>query len=280
MAFRSNSPIMLALPPFRGVTRQIILTALIAFFAMLVLALLLRPVEALLMDHLMLHPEDLRHGMIWQLVSWPFMMDGILSLLFALLSIWFFGSAVEDDRGSSWFKEYFLVSTIGGGLLIVLIAYVLGPHVPAFDITHRASGLWPAVLAIMLAYARFHANEEIRFNFIFKLKAKYLVAIYLLFYLAITLIGGDRFGALTALCTALCGYGYLMLAPKRGLNFAVSEKWFRIRNSRYRAKRRRAAKKFAVYMREQGKDVSIDPSGRYIDPDGNARDPHDKRWMN
>ena len=89
MAFRSNSPIMLALPPFRGVTRRIILTALIAFFSMLVLALFLRPVEALLMDHLMLHPDDLRHGMIWQLVSWPFMMDSIFSLLFALLSIWF-----------------------------------------------------------------------------------------------------------------------------------------------------------------------------------------------
>lgn len=280
MAFRSNSPIMLALPPFRGVTRRIILTALISYFVMLVLSLFVEPIEALLVDHLMLHPEDLRHGMIWQLLSYPFMSESFLGVLLSGMSIWFFGSALEDDRGAGWFKEYFLVATIGGGLLVSALASVLGPHVPGLDITQRTSGLWPAVLAIMLAYARYHANEEIRFNFIFKLKAKYLVAIYLVFYFAVVLIGGDRIGALTALCTALCGYGFLMLAPRRSLRFTVSEKWFRARNSYYRAKRRRAAQKFTVYMREQGKDVNIDPSGRYIDPDGNARDPHDKRWMN
>jgi membrane associated rhomboid family serine protease len=280
MAFRSNSPIMLSLPAFRGVTRSIILTAVICYFVMLVLAFLSHDIQALLVDHLMLHPDDLRHGMIWQLLSYPFMSDSFLSVLLASLSIWFFGSALEDDRGSAWFKEYFLVSTIGGGLLISILAFVVGPRFPAFDIGHRTGGLWPVVLAIMLAYARFHANEQIRFNFIFNLKAKYLVGIYLLFYLVISLIGGDRFGALTALCTALCGYGYLVLAPRRSLRFMVSEKWFRARNSYYRAKRRRAAQKFTVYMREQGKDVSIDPNGRYIDPDGNPRDPNDKRWMN
>ena len=31
MAFRSNGPIMLALPPFRGVTRKLVLTAMAAF---------------------------------------------------------------------------------------------------------------------------------------------------------------------------------------------------------------------------------------------------------
>jgi len=33
-------------------------------------------------------------------------------------------------------------------------------------------------------------------------------------------------------------------------------------------------------MRKQGKDVSLDDDGRYVDPDGKPRNPNDKRWMN
>ena len=280
MAFRSNGPTNLTLPKFNGVTRRIVLTTVIVYFGQLVLALFAPKLQALLLDQLMLHPDELRHGAVWQFLSYPFMMDGLLSVLFAVLSVWFFGSVLEDERGSNWFREYFLVATIGGGLLVSLLAFAAGTHVPGLDPTQRASGLWPAVLAILLAYGRFHANEEIRFYFVFKVKAKYLVGIYVLFYIAIALIGGDRFGALTALSNALCGFVYLSLAPRQGLRFAVSERWFRVRNSYYRAKRLRAAKKFTVYMRKQGKDVNIDPSGRYIDPDGNPRDPNDRNWMN
>jgi hypothetical protein len=144
-------------------------------------------------------------------------------------------------------------------------------------------GLWPVVLAFLLAYGRMNPEAELRLYFVLRVKAKFLVAIFLLFYLASALISHDRFSAVTALCVALCGFVYMRLAPRRGLQYAASEGWFGIRNSYYRAKRRRAAKKFTVYMRKQGKDVNIDSSGRYVDPDGNPREPknlNDKRWMN
>jgi hypothetical protein len=140
--------------------------------------------------------------------------------------------------------------------------------------------MWPFVLALVLAFASFHADQELRFNFILTLKAKYLAAIYLLFYLGSALIGGDRFSALTALCNAMAGYAYLRLAPRKGLRVGLSERWFRLRNAYYRSKRRRAAKKFTVYMRKQGKEVSLDEDGRYIDPNGKPRDLNDRNWMN
>ena len=118
-----------------------------------------------------------------------------------------------------------------------------------------------------------------RFDFFMTVKAKYLAAIYLLLYLAFALVGSDRLGAATALCAALAGYLYLRFVPRRGLQFAASERLYGLRNAYYRAKRRRAAKAFTVYMRKQGKDVSVDTSERYLD----SRDPknrNDKRWMN
>ncbi len=283
MAFRSNGPVMVALPPFRGVTRLIILTALCVFLGLAVLALVLPSVAAALADHLLLTPLLAVRGQLWQFVTYAFMPSGLLSLLFALLSMWFFGAALEDELGSQWLLEYFFASTVGGALLASLLSYAIASHAPELGPANSTAGLWPAVLAILLAYARFHAEEPLRFNFILTVKAKYLAAIYLLIYLAMALVGGNRFGALVAVCAAACGFIYLRFAPRRGLSFATSEGWYGLRNEFYKAKRRRAAKKFTVYMRKQGKDVSIDDDGRYVDPNGrsrNPRNPNDKRWMN
>jgi membrane associated rhomboid family serine protease len=282
MAFRSNGPITLSLPAFRGVTRKIILITLVAFFIDSIMGMFLHEIEAFIANALMLHPDQALHGLLWQFVTYPFLGQGLLSVAFALISVWFFASTLEDDRGSRWFNEFFLTTTIGGGLLASLLAVAIGSHVPGLDVaTHiRANGLYPFVLALVVAFAMFHAEEEINFNFIFKIKAKYLAAIYVLFYLGATLVGGDRFGTLTALCNALAGYAFIRLAAKRGLRATVSERWYGLRNAYLRAKRRRAAKKFTVYMKKQGKEVSLDSEGRYVDPSGKPRDPNDRNWMN
>jgi membrane associated rhomboid family serine protease len=269
MALRSNGPVMLALPPFRGFTRWIILVAGGAYLAVVVLGFVVPRFTAELMGLLALRPALVARGMIWEPVTYPLVGMGLLSVLFALVTVWFFGSRVEDDCGARWFAEYFWTATIGGGLLAVLLSFLLGRWVPGVGplTALGAGGLWPASLAILLAFARFHAEEEIRFNFIFRLKAKVLVAIYVGFYIFLALFSGDRFGALLALCNALCGYGFLQLAPRQGLRFALSERWFEMRNARIRAKRKDAAKKFEVYMRKQGKDVRVED------------EPNDK-WMN
>jgi membrane associated rhomboid family serine protease len=281
MAFRSNGPIMMALPAFRGVTRQIILVALVAFFGLAVLGLMSGDLAGTVAGLFVLQPERLLHRLVWQAVTYPFVGLGLISTALALLSVWFFGTSLEEERGSRWFAEFFFAATIGGGLLAAALSYALGGRFAAFDPAKVAAfGMWPVVLALVMAFAVFHAEQTITFNFIFQVKAKYIAAIFVLFYLGSALIGSDRFGALTALCNAVAGYGYLRLAPRRGLRVGASEWLYGLRNAYYRAKRRRAAKKFTVYMRRQGKDVSLDEDGRYVDPGGKARDPNDRKWMN
>ncbi len=278
MAFRSNQPVSLVFPPFQGVTRRIILLALVEYLGAALLALFFHP-STLLLSLFRLQPGQVATGMLWQLLTYPFVGGGLLSLAFALLTLWFFASALEDDRGSQWLTEYFLVATVAGGALAVLLS-LSSARIPGLGPYVVTQGMWPAVLAVMVAYGVLNAEQQVQFNFLFSLKAKYLAVIYVLFYLALALVGGDRFGALTALCNAGAGYGFLKLAPRRGLRIGVSERWFAVRNAYYRAKRRRAARKFAVYMRKQGKEVSLDEEGRYVDPDGKPRDPNDRRWMN
>jgi membrane associated rhomboid family serine protease len=278
---RSNGPVMLSLPPFRGVTRRLILILAGIWLADLVLRITLPDSEVLITHLFLLRPDQALGRLVWQFVTYPFMPMGLISMVFALLSLWFFGSALEDERGSRWLSEYLGVATVGGGVLGCVLVY-LAARWPAsgLSVTEFTGGIWPAVLALVLAYARFHAEEKLRFNFLFMIKAKFLAAIYLLFYLVSGLIGGDRFGSLVALCVAFCGWLFLQFAPVRGVRFAASETLFAMRNSFYRAKRRRAAKKFTVYMKKQGKDVNIDTEGRYVDPSGTPRDPDDRNWMN
>jgi hypothetical protein len=55
------------------------------------------------------------------------------------------------------------------------------------------------------------------------------------------------------------------------VNVGFSERYYGLRNSYYRWKRRRAAKKFEVYMRQHDRDVHFDEHGNYIPPDENPR---------
>ncbi|HSU19313.1 MAG TPA: rhomboid family intramembrane serine protease [Acidobacteriaceae bacterium] len=275
---RSNGPVLLALPAFRGLTRRIILIALIVYGALLVTGFIAPQLAALIYHLNALHPDEAPR-LIWQFVTWPFVSASLLGVLFAALSLWFFGSALEDERGTRWFGELFFSSVIIGALLATIISITVGRYV---DLIHAAgketSGLWPIVLALLVVYAQLHPNEVLNFNFIFRVRAKYLAAGFLIVYIGFDIYAIQRFDALVTLCTTLSAWLFVLYAPNRGLRLAASEGWFGLRNSYYRAKRRRAAKKFTVYMRKQGKDVSIDASGRYIGLDDD--DPTDRHRMN
>jgi hypothetical protein len=88
------------------------------------------------------------------------------------------------------------------------------------------------------------------------------------------LFGQQRMYAFAQLGGALAGLLFIRFAPRRGVSFAFSEQWYGLRNRYFRWKRRRAARKFEVYMRSQGRTVRFDGQGRQIDEDADDK----KRW--
>jgi hypothetical protein len=105
------------------------------------------------------------------------------------------------------------------------------------------------------------------------IKARYLVVVYALIAIAM-LFGEQRLYAFAQLGGALAGLLWIRLAPRRGVTFLLSESFYGLRNRYYRWKRRRAARKFEVYMRRQGRTVHLDSRGRQIDDDPDDK----KRW--
>ncbi len=280
MAFRSNGPTMVALPPFRGAIRQILLTAVVVYFALLLIGVFSRELAGTLGGLFSLVPVAAAHRLIWQFVTYPFISLGLFGFLFAALSVWFFGSALEEELGPRWMTEFFLACTVGGSLLATLLTFTVGRYIEGLSPATATSGLWPFSLALLLVYARLHPDQELNFNFILRVKAKYIAMLYLLVYLAVMLSAHQRLDALVVITNGLCGWLYLRFAPRRGIGFAGAEGLYALRNSWSVAKRRRAAKKFTVYMQKQGRDVKFDEGGRYLDPEAERRDPKNRKWMN
>jgi membrane associated rhomboid family serine protease len=270
-----SSPVTMTFPPFEGAVRKLVLANLATFFVLALLAWIAPGAAGFAVDHLLLQPFRVAHGEIWQLATYSFLEQGILAIVLNMLSLWLCGSFLEGVYGSRWLTDLYFASTIGGALIASAISFTGVRYLSPQDF---AGGAIAGIFGILVAIAVRFGDLEILF-LIVRIPAKYLVAIYILVDIAILLKHANAFGALLELSGTLCGYLYVRFAPRRGLAFGLSEQFFGLRNAYYRSKRRRAARKFEVYMGKQGRQVHFDKEGRYVDPDEH-KDPNDKRWMN
>ena len=262
---------MLNFPDFRGFTRGLILWNVGAYFLLLLLQVVSAPLANAAVHFGALIPALFLHGFLWQVVTYCFLHVGILGTALELLSLWFLGSFLEAQHGPRWLAELFFTSIIGAGLTAVGLSLVL--RADSFAITGASGGIFGLLVAFGVLYGDM---EFMLFPLPMTMKAKYLVIVYMLIAVAMV-FSSSRVYALAQLGGALAGYLYIKAAPRRGYAFATSEKYFGVRNNYYRWKRRRAAKKFEVYMRKQNRDVHFDKDGRY---QGSEKDPNDRRWMN
>ena len=274
---RRTGNISFAMPSFGGAVRSLILLNVGAFFALAVLSWLSSDVSRFLGANLPLEPLSVVHGQIWQLFTYSIVNPGILSFAFAMLTLWFTGALLEGSYGRRWFTELYWTSVAGGAILATLFSFT---HLFGLRPDVIAVGAWAGIFGLLVAIAMLFGDQEFLLWFVLRIKAKYMVAIYILIAVAVLLKEKDNFGALVQLSGALAGFLFVRFAPRRGLAFGMAERFYGMRNAYYRYKRRRAARKFEVYMRKQNREVHFDKDGRYIDPDELRRDPKDKRWMN
>jgi len=273
-----SGPITMTFPPFAGTVRRLILANLAVFFGMYLLQWISPLSYVQLYQHLLLEPAAVLRGEFWQLLTYAFLQTGILDILFGMLTLWFTGSLLEGAYGSRWLSELYFTSAVGGAILATVISFTnlfgMRPDVAAV-------GAWAGIFGLLVAIGMLFGEQEFLLWFVLRVKAKYMVTIYILIAVAILLKDRNAFSALLQLSGALCGYLYVKFAPRRGLAYGLSERYFAVRNNYYRWKRRRAARKFEVYMRKQNRVVHFDKDGRYVDPDElRRRNPKDKSWMN
>ncbi len=264
-----------ALPEFSGATKRIVLWNLGAFFLFLLVTVShLAPLTAIF-ERLALRPEMFVAGQVWQPITYSLIHPTLLGTLFELLTIWFMGGLIETLHGSRWLMGLYAASVLGAALTAVVIfevGYRMGYPPPLMPLY----GCMGGIFGLMTAIALLHGDLEFRLFFVLGIKARYLAIIYTLIALAGT-FGDQRIYAFAQLGGGLGAILYLKFAPQRGFGFAFSEGWYGLRNRYFRWKRRRAASKFQVYMKKQGRTVRFDGQGRLLDDDDTRHDDR-KRW--
>jgi membrane associated rhomboid family serine protease len=265
-----------AFPDFRGATRRLILINLAAYFVLL-LASLAFSSTARIAGALTFDPYSFLHGFLWQPVTYSFIHPPgmILGTLFELLSLWFLAGFLESFHNANWVASLYAVSVLGtaaAALALYAVSSTLAPSLAANPIP--LFGCFGGIFGLLAAIGLLYGDVQFMlFPLPIGIKARYLVVIYALVAVAM-LFGQERLYAFAQLGGALAGLLYVRMAPRRGASFVLSESWYGLRNRYYRWKRRRAARKFEVYMRSQGRTVKFDGQGRLIDEDPDDK----KRW--
>ena len=265
----------LSFPPFTPAVKQLLIAngAVFLLFALFGALSSTAALSGWLYEHLGLQGWAVVHGEIWQLVTYAFLHAGLFHILFNLLALWMFGAQLETDWGYSLFMQFYFFCVIGAALTTVAVSFTGILGVSSHTLTVGASG---GIYGILVAFGILHGESEIMlFPIPFLIKAKYFVIGLIALAIYGALSSAHSLGQSTAYMAHLGGglFGYLFLkfAPRRGFGFLSSEKMYGIRNSYYRWKRKRAARKFEVYMRKHNRTDYRHED--YFDEDGRMRDP-------
>jgi membrane associated rhomboid family serine protease len=175
---------------------------------------------------------------IWQPLTYMFLHGGIWHLILNMLTLWMFGVQLERDWGTRQFLKYYFICGVGAGICILIVNGVTGHY---GDLTVGASG---AILGLLMAFGVLYPNQRILMDFLFPIRAKYLVMIYVVVELWASFGPNTGISSVAHLGGMLVGFVYL----KAGRSFRFPD-W---RSAYMQWKQRRARKKFQVYMRKHG----------------------------
>jgi membrane associated rhomboid family serine protease len=145
----------------------------------------------------------------WQLVTYLFMHADFWHLFLNMFALWMFGMELENIWGSKKFMGYYLMCGVGAGLANLLIA-------PLFTTIGPTIGASGAVYGVLVAFGMLFPNRPIYLYFLFPVKAKYFVAVYMA--IEVFSVGSNNGIAHFAhLGGGLIGFVYLLLT-KNNIN--------------------------------------------------------------
>jgi membrane associated rhomboid family serine protease len=303
----SDHGLTLNFPPFTRVVLWLIGINACVYFFLAILSLSSTTVHYATYFFLgaVLVPTEVLHGGIWRIVSYSFLHGGLLSLVINMLMLWMFGAPVEQTWGWRKFARFYFICVIGAALFSMAFSYArllgLAPE-------SRIAGSGGGLCGVLMAFGILFAETEI---FLFPLpiliKAKYMVGMLVVVTVLVATNEAGGVGNIAQLGGLLVSFLYIKFWDRRVsrtrrppgvyLGRGLSDRAFdqappkkpsflaRWRDSYYRWKRRRAARKFEVYMRKHDRKVYFDEHGNYIDPESaegqrRGEDDSKKPWIN
>ncbi len=111
-------------------------------------------------------------GYVWQLFTATLVHTNPLQLLFNALTLWMFGSELEQRWGRTGFLRFYLICALGATLAFLLLSMAF----PAMrgDVFFSAAGV---NLGLLIAYAIYWPERQVWFFFLFPVRMKFVALI-------------------------------------------------------------------------------------------------------
>jgi membrane associated rhomboid family serine protease len=122
--------------------------------------------------NLALSSDGLRHGYVWELLTFQFLHGGLWHLVCNLLGFWFFGRFVEARLGRAHFLGLYFLSGMVGGLLQASLGWIFPNHF-GWPVVGASAGIF----GLFAAFATMEPETEILVFFVLPVRAKYLLYI-------------------------------------------------------------------------------------------------------
>src|SRR5258708_1939657 len=257
--------IQFSLPRFQGAVRYITLFTLGIWVTVIVLFAFDKPDAALLLRIGELNPDRVFHGWVWQMLTYAVVHVDAWHVIFALMGVFFIGSSVQERVGSRAFTELYLFSSVVAGLVGSLLS--LTGHVGLGS----ALGAGAAVNGVLMVFYLLNRDASI-YLMPFPIQVPVLWVVILVGGVETAYFVLTNFSLFFLAQLLGLGAGVLwhrMMWRRASVFGALSTSFAVVGNNYQRWKRRRAGKKFQVYMRKHNPDAKDnDPKG-YIDETGN-----------
>jgi membrane associated rhomboid family serine protease len=132
---------------------------------------ILRSIGAISLTHIFgLSGAGLFGGLIFQLITYPFVETQLMSFVFSSLIIWFIGSELEGQWGSKIYLRFLLLTILAVGLIFALVnlIFFFGTRYYGTSL-HGLSGI---TFALLIAYAMLYPQRQLSFMMIFPMSAR------------------------------------------------------------------------------------------------------------
>ncbi|SRR6266851_3991175 len=265
---RRDTSFQFGLPRFYGALRYIVIGTLGIWVAIILLWALDRSVALDILAGTELIPSQIsKHFWVWQFFTYPFVHLDPKHVLFSMVGVYFIGSAVQDRVGSRGFAELYVFSSALAGVVGFLLSLTgqIGAG-PALGAGVAANAL------LMVFYMLNRGTSIMMFPLPFQIPVLWVLLGIGAIEAGYFILSGFALFYMVQLLGIGTGYIWYRLFWRRAsLSGVVIDKIASLSNNYYRWKRRRAGRKFEVYMRKHEKDPK-----QYFDEYGNFKPPDEK----
>ena len=183
-------------------------------------------------SNLMLTPDELKQGHVYQLLTFQFLHDpkSLLHIIINCLMIWMIGKHIEEALGKRRLLSLYLLSGIAGGLIQCGLAWT------EINPTGGVVGASAGVFGLIAAFALLQWNREMTILLMFiipvRIRAKYLlIALAVIGFLGVLsqrqdVTGQGSLVAHGAHLGGLLGGVFFILAFVQGGTWARAEPWW------------------------------------------------------